>query len=51
MMLCYAGGTFSNEICMLDMSNPILHVNDNKRQKGDNLKSSFFMALSSWPYK
>ena len=36
----YAGGTFSNGNYILDMSNPILNVNDNKRQKGDNLKSS-----------
>ena len=37
----YAGGTLSNGIYMLDMSNTILNINDNKRQKGDNLKSSF----------
>ena len=37
----YAGGTLSNGIYILDMSNPILNVNDNKRQKGDNLKSLF----------
>ena len=47
----YAGGTLSNGIYILDMSNPILNINDSKRQKGDNLKSSYFMALSSWPYK
>ena len=35
----YAGGTSSNGICILDMSNPILNVNDNKRQNRDNLKS------------
>ena len=43
----YAGVTLSNEIYILDMSNPILNVNDNKRQKRDNLKSLF----SYWPYK
>ena len=37
----YAGSTLSNGIYTLDMSNPILNVNENKRQKGDNLKSSF----------
>ena len=37
----YIGGTLSNGIYILDMSNPILNVNDNKIQKGDNLKSSF----------
>ena len=37
----YSGGTLSNEIYILDVSNPILNVNDNKRQKKDNLKSSF----------
>ena len=38
----YAGGTLSNEIyILLDMLNPILNVNDSKRQKGDNLKSSY----------
>ena len=37
----YAGGTLSNGIYILDMSNPILNINDNKRQKGDNLKSSY----------
>ena len=37
----YAGGTLSNEIYILDMSNPILNINDNKRKKGDNLKSSY----------
>ena len=26
---------------ILDMSNPILNINDSKRQKGDNLKSSY----------
>ena len=36
----YAGGTLSNGIYILDVSNPILNVNDNKRQKRDNLKSS-----------
>ena len=29
----YAGGTLSNGIYVLDMSNPILNVNDNKRAK------------------
>ena len=37
----YAGGTLSNGIYILDMSNSILNFNDNKRQKRDNLKSSF----------
>ena len=37
----YAGGTLSNGIYILDMSNPILNTNDSKRQKGDNLKSSY----------
>ena len=37
----YVIATLSNVIYILDMSNPILNVNDNKRQKGDNLKSSF----------
>ena len=37
----YAGGTLSDGIYILDMSNPILNVNDNKRQKRYNLKSSF----------
>ena len=37
----YAGGTLSNEIYILDMSNPILNINNNKRQKGNNLKSSY----------
>ena len=36
----YAGGTLSNGIYILDMSNQIVHGNDSKRQKGDNLKSS-----------
>ena len=31
----------SNGIYILDMSNLILNVNDSKRQKGDNLKSSY----------
>ena len=42
----YAGGTLSNEIYILDMSNQILNVNDNKRQKGDNLKSLFLWHCS-----
>ena len=29
----YAGGTLSNGIYILDMSNPILNINDSKRQK------------------
>ena len=29
----YASGTFSNGIYILDMSNPILNINDSKRQK------------------
>ena len=37
----YASGTLSNGIYRLDMSNPILNVNDNKRRKGNNSKSSF----------
>ena len=37
----YTGGTLSNWIYILDMSNPILNINDSKRQKGDNLKSSY----------
>ena len=37
----YAGGTLSNGIYILDIPNPILNVNDNKRQKGDNSKSLF----------
>ena len=37
----YAGGTLSNGIYILDISNPILNVNDNKRQKGNKSKSSF----------
>ena len=31
----YVGGTLSNGIYILDMLNPILNANDNKRQKGD----------------
>ena len=37
----YASGTLSNEIHILDMSNPILTIHDNKRHKRDNLKSSY----------
>ena len=37
----YTGGTLNNGIYILDMSNPILKVNDNKIQKEDNSKSSF----------
>ena len=40
-VIIYASGTLSNEINILAMSNPILNVNDNKRLKGDNLKSSY----------
>ena len=42
----YAGGTLSNGISILDMSNPILNINDSKRQKEDNLKSSYL-----WHYR
>ena len=42
----YTGGTLSNGIYILDMSNPILNINDNKRQKGDNLKLSYL-----WHYR
>ena len=37
----YATSTLSNGIYIFDMSNPILNVNENKRLKGDNLKSSY----------
>ena len=37
----YAGDTLSNGIYILDMFNPILNVNNNKRQKGVNVKSSY----------
>ena len=37
----YAGGTLSNGIYILDMSNPILNINDSKRHKADNLKSLY----------
>ena len=37
----YASGTLNNGIYILDMSNLVLNVNDNKRPKGDNLKSSY----------
>ena len=40
--IIYASGTLSNGIYILDMPNP-LNVSDNKRSKGDNMKSS-----SSW---
>ena len=30
-----------NGIYILDMSNPILNINDSKKQKGDNFKSSY----------
>ena len=39
--ILYASGTLCNGIYILDMSNSILIVHDNKRQKHDNLKSSF----------
>ena len=29
----YTSGTLSNEIYILDMSNPILNINDSKREK------------------
>ena len=41
MVFFYASGTLCNGIYILDMSNPILNVNDNKKPKGDNSKSSF----------
>ena len=37
----YASGTLYNGIHILDMSNPILTIHDNKRHKKDNLKSSY----------
>ena len=37
----YVGGTLSNGIYILDISNPILNVNENKKIKGYNLKSSY----------
>ena len=37
----YGSVTVCNGIYILDMSNPILIVHDNKRQKQDNLKSSY----------
>ena len=37
----YVGGTLSNGIYIFDMSNPILNINDSKREKLDNLKSSY----------
>ena len=40
-VILYASSTLSNGINILDMPNPILNVNDNKRLKGDNLKSSY----------
>ena len=42
----YVGGTLSNEIYILDMPNPILNVNDNKRQKRE-FEIIVFIALSS----
>ena len=40
--ILYASGRLINGIYILDMSNQILNVNDNKRPKGDNMKSSYF---------
>ena len=37
----HASGALSNGIYILDMSNPILNVNEFKRPNGDNLKSSY----------
>ena len=37
----YASGTLNIGSYILDMLNPILNISDNKRQKGDNLKSSY----------
>ena len=37
----YSIGTLCNDIYILDMSNSILTIDDNKRQKQDNLKSSY----------
>ena len=37
----YTSGTLYNGIHILDMSNPILTVYDNNRNKKDNLKSSY----------
>ena len=37
----YAFGTLCNGIYMLDMSNPILTVHDNKRLKQYNVKPSY----------
>ena len=37
----YANGTLNNGIYMLDMSGPILPIHENKRQRQDNLKSSY----------
>ena len=39
--ILYANGTLCNGIYILDMSNPILNINDNKRQKQDMMKSSY----------
>ena len=39
--IVYASGALSNGINIIDMQNPILNVNDNKRLKGDNMKSSY----------
>ena len=39
--ILYASGTLSTGINILDIPNPILNVSDNKRQKGDNIKSSY----------
>ena len=37
----YYFGTLCNGICILDMSNPILIVHDNKQLKQDNVKPSY----------
>ena len=39
--ILYGSGTSCNGIYILDMSNSILNVNDNKRKKQDNLKSFY----------
>ena len=37
----YANGTLNNGIYILDMSNSILTIHDNKRQRQDNFKLSY----------
>ena len=37
----YARGTLYNVVHILDMSNPILTIHDNKRHRKDNMKSSY----------